>query len=98
MARTEKLETETIRGRIFQVTKLLRRCASCGAECENSQDEDWRLSAYARYRAETAMVTPEAMVAFRGAHGLLQEDIAGPPWVEDHHVRTLRARGSTVRD
>lgn len=75
ISRVGKSEVETIRGRSYEVDKVVRHCDACGQDGENSLDEDWRPEAFARYRADLGMVTPERMVQFRRAYDLRQEEV-----------------------
>lgn len=94
ISRVGKSEVETIRGRSYEVDKVVRHCDACGQDGENSLDEDWRPEAFARYRADLGMVTPERMVQFRRAYDLRQEEVTAllgwarpPPCARGHGPR-----------
>jgi putative zinc finger/helix-turn-helix YgiT family protein len=75
VVRFERRECEDVRGFKVEVTKTLRRCTACGQEFENSRDPDWRLDAYAQFRAAKGWATPEQIVEWRKRHDLSQEDV-----------------------
>jgi putative zinc finger/helix-turn-helix YgiT family protein len=75
VVRFERSEREDVRGFKLQVTKTLRRCTVCGQEFENSRDPDWRIDAYAQFRAEKGWVTPEQIAIWRKRYDLSQEEV-----------------------
>jgi putative zinc finger/helix-turn-helix YgiT family protein len=75
VVRFERREQENVRGLKVEVTKTLRRCTACGEEFENSRDPDWRMGAYAQFRAAKGWITPEQIIEWRRRHDLSQEDV-----------------------
>lgn len=71
----EKQATVEIRGTPVSVVQEMRACSACGAEFENSLDQDWRLAAYAKYRAKAGYVTPEQIKQWRAKNGLTQAEV-----------------------
>lgn len=65
VVRFRRCDTDEVRGLTVHVTKILRRCTSCGIVFENSQDADWRPDAYRLYRETRGWVTPEEITAWR---------------------------------
>ena len=59
----------------MEVVKTLRRCGSCGQEFENTRDPDWRIGAYAQFRAAKGWITPEMSQTWRRHHNLGQDDV-----------------------
>lgn len=74
LARFRRSEAVEVRGIAVRVTKVLRGCGACRAEFENSLDPDWRLDAYAGYRAARGWLTPEEIRDWREARGLTREE------------------------
>lgn len=75
VVRFQRREEEEVRGFRVEVTKTLRRCASCGEEFQNSRDPDWRIDAYDAYRATKGWVTPKQIQDWREDYDLSQEDV-----------------------
>lgn len=75
VVRFERRGCEDVRGFKVEVTKTLRRCIACGQEFENSRDPDWRVEAYAQFRAAKGWATPEQIVEWRKRYDLSQEDV-----------------------
>jgi putative zinc finger/helix-turn-helix YgiT family protein len=73
--RISRHETVSVRGLEFEVEKVLRRCNACAAEFENTKDADWRIEAYAAYRAAKGMVSPESIRAWRKEYDLKQAEV-----------------------
>jgi putative zinc finger/helix-turn-helix YgiT family protein len=75
VSRFSRNEDVVVRGLSVSVTKVLRRCANCEAEFENSSDPDWRTDAYSQYRAVKGMVQPEVIKEWRERYGLRQSEV-----------------------
>jgi len=73
--RFSREETVTVRGLECQVEKVLRRCGACGAEYENTKDDDWRLDAYAMYREAKGLLTPARIRDWRHDYELKQAEV-----------------------
>lgn len=75
VSRLTRRETVAVRGLEFEADKVLRQCDACGAEFENTRDPDWRVAAYAAYRAAKGLVTPERIKAWRREYDLKQAEV-----------------------
>ncbi len=69
-------EAVDVRGVRIVVTKVSRTCHLCRACFENSTDPDWRLDAYAAYRAAAGWTSPEEIRTWRTNNDLGQEEAA----------------------
>jgi DNA-binding XRE family transcriptional regulator len=61
-------QVEMVRHVSFEVVKTVRKCASCGAQFENSRDPDWRTQAYHQFRVMHDWVTPMEITNWRNQH------------------------------
>ncbi|AWJ82688.1 hypothetical protein TSH58p_03630 [Azospirillum sp. TSH58] len=76
VSRVSRPETVSIRDLDMNVYRTFRVCANCHAEFENSNDEDWKLDAYAAYREIKGMVTPNAIRDWRKEYDLTQPEVS----------------------
>lgn len=72
----EKAEDVVVRGSNISVTKVSRRCTSCGAEFENTKDHDWKGEAFNKYRAIMGIPTPSEIKTWRESFSLTQGEVS----------------------
>ncbi len=73
--RASRRENVDVRGESIDVDRIFRHCEACGAEFENTSDPDWKLQAFAEYRARKGMLTPDKVRSWRKSLGLTQRDV-----------------------
>jgi putative zinc finger/helix-turn-helix YgiT family protein len=76
VARITRHETVRVRDIDVSVNRVLRKCAACGEEFENTLDHDWKIDAYAEYRKARGFCTPDEVRAWRVQYGLTQDEVS----------------------
>jgi putative zinc finger/helix-turn-helix YgiT family protein len=65
-----------VRGEKIEIVAEYRRCSECGAEFENTRDNDALAQAYREFRQRHNMLQPEHIQEWRKGLGILQKELS----------------------